>query len=422
MRESPTVVMGVAGMGGFAATIANLVINNGEGVEPRVRLAAVCDPNPGGHDGRDQELASRGADVFDTYEALLAHREVEAVWLPVPIDLHRPFTEAALAAGKPVIVEKPVAGSVDDVDAMIAARDAAGLPVAVGFHDIYDKTTMPLKRRILDGEFGAVESVTLFACWPRADAYFGRSNWAGTFRRNGVWVMDSPANNALAHYINIALFLLGPTQWESANPQHVEAELYRCADIENYDTISMRLTVAGGATLLVLLTHACAATHHPSLYIKGRTGAVRWTTDRKAVAARHGNGTEIVTAEYSSRVRMLERVARLVRGIEDNDTAVATLETARCHTVAVNGASEATPVVGVPASAIEPTRIGAGSVRAIAGIEEVFLECAAQGTMLHESGRLAFTQPAGALDLTGYDHFAGPRMPEADGTPAAALA
>lgn len=422
MSESKPVVMGVAGMGGFAATIANLVMNSGPGTDPPVRLAVVCDPDPSGHDGRDQELASRGAEVFDSYEKLLAHDEVEAVWLPVPIDLHRPFTEAALAAGKPVIVEKPVAGCVDDVDAMIAARDRAGLPVAVGFHDVYDKTTMPLKRRILAGEFGAMKSVTLAACWPRADSYFARSNWAGRFKRNGVWVMDSPANNALAHYINIALFLLGPTEFESASPEHVEAELYRAADIENYDTVSMRLIVPGGATLLVLLTHACGATHHPALLLEGEKGAVRWTTDPKAVKARYGNGLEIVAAEYNSRVQMLERLARMVRGIDDPDAAISTLESARCHTVAINGASEATPVISVPESAINQVKVGAGHVRAIEGIEDVIHACASEGQMLHESGVLGFTQPAGTLDLRGYDHFAGPRMAGADDARATALA
>jgi len=274
MSDASNMILGVAGMGGFAGTIANLALNSGANVNPPVTLAAVCDPNPTGHDGRDVELAEAGVKVHDTYEALLAHPGVEAAWLPVPIDLHRPFTEQALAAGKPVMVEKPVAGCVDDLDAMIAVRDKAGLPVAVGFHDVYDRNTMPLKRRFLAGEFGKLQRATLWACWPRQDKYFGRSTWAGRYKRNGVWVVDSPANNALAHYINIALFLLGPTEWESANPEHVQAELYRCAEIENYDTIAMRLTVEGGASLLVLLTHACEQTRHPSIHFQGEQGAV----------------------------------------------------------------------------------------------------------------------------------------------------
>lgn len=412
------VVLGVAGMGGFAGSITNLVLKHGPSASPPVELAAVCDPNPAGHDGRDAELREKGIAVHPTYEALLAEPAVEAVWLPVPIDLHRPFTEQALSAGKAVMVEKPVAGSIDDLDAMIVARDAAGLPVAVGFHDIYDQTTMPLKRRILAGEFGELRHATLMACWPRSSTYFARSNWAGRFKRHGVWVMDSPANNALAHYINIALFLLGPSESESANPEHVEAELYRAADIENYDTISMRLRVAGGASLLVLLTHACSRTHQPRILFEGTAKSFRWTTDEQAVRERHGDQTQIITAHYTSREHMIGRLARLVRGIDDPDTAVATLETARCHTVAVNGASAATPVRNVPRAAIETTATAGGTVRAIRGIEEAFFDCAENRELLHESGRLQFTREPGTLDLRGYQHFAGPRTLEADGQPA----
>ncbi len=409
-------------MGGFAVSISNLILNHGKTIDPAATLAAVCDPNPTGHDGRDTDLAAQNVAVYNTYEQLLAHPGVEAVWLPIPIDLHRPFTEQALVAGKAVMVEKPVAGSVDDLDAMIAARDKSGLPVAVGFHDVYDSVTMPLKRRLLAGEFGRITEGTLYACWPRPDKYFGRSNWAGRLKRGDTWVMDSPANNALAHYINIALFLLGPTEWESAKPEHVTAELYRAAEIENYDTISMRLTVEGGATLLVLLTHACATTHHPSMLLRGDKGEVRWTSDIKSARMRHGRDDEIVHGDYSNRVHMLKRFTQLVRGIDDDQIAVATLESARCHTIAINGASQATPVYNVPPDMIKEVTNNQGLIRSIPGIEEAFFHCAEQGQMLHESGKFEFTREPGELDLRNYSHFAGPAHADADGQPAGTVA
>ena len=72
-----------------------------------------------------RELKALGVQTARTFEQLL-ELDIDAVWLPLPIDLHRPFTETALAAGKAVMCEKPAAGSVDDVDAMIAARIARG--------------------------------------------------------------------------------------------------------------------------------------------------------------------------------------------------------------------------------------------------------------------------------------------------------
>ena len=94
--------------------------------------------------------ARRAFPVFARWEDLLAH-PAEAVWLPLPIPLHRPYTEQALAAGKAVLCEKPAAGCVQDLDAMQDAQSRAGLPVAIGFQDIYEPTTLALKRALLDG-------------------------------------------------------------------------------------------------------------------------------------------------------------------------------------------------------------------------------------------------------------------------------
>ena len=51
---------------------------------------------------------------------------------------------------------------------------------------------------------------------------------------------------------------------------------------------------------------------------------------------------------------------------------------------------------------------GGGQVQTIPGLTEAFRHCAEHNQMLHESGQLGFTAPAGRLDLAGYDHFAGP--------------
>src|SRR5207248_7972248 len=187
---------------------------------PAVKLLYAVEPDQVTHAERIAAVREHGVRVFSDYKELLA-TDVEAVWLPVPIDLHRRFTEMAVAAGKAVMCEKPAAGSVDDVDAMIAARDRAGRPVLIGFQDIYQPAVATLKQRMLCGEFGKPLSATVIGCWPRSERYFGRNDWAGRFKRDGRWVMDSPATNALAHFINLAMFLLGPAPASSASPTHV---------------------------------------------------------------------------------------------------------------------------------------------------------------------------------------------------------
>jgi len=405
MPHPNPVKLGVVGLGGYAKRIVDLVLDHGPASDPPVSLSVVCDPDLDAHADLVTQLRQRGVVVESTYETLLTTPGLDAVWLPVPIDLHVPFAQAALDAGQAVMVEKPVAGTIDELDELIAARDAADMPVAVGFQDVYDTQTLPLKRRLLAGDFGRVTRVSVRGCWPRNTDYFNRAAWAGAVKHRGSWVLDSPVNNAMAHFVNIVLFLLGPDEARSATPTSLEAELYRAADIESYDTASLRIQLQDRPDFLVLMTHACDEQIGPVIDIQAERGRVRWTM--QDITVEHDGQTQTTPRDHQMRTHMLERFAQLVRGIDNPDRAFASLEVARAHAVVVNGASQATPVVAVPDAHVTPLQHQGATVRSIAGINEIFEHCAAHGQMLHESGRLAFTTPPGTLDLVGYNHFAG---------------
>ena len=265
------VLIGIAGLGGWAAACGDQLLRAASASGGAIRFAAACDPLLDAHAARAHELRQVGVSVADSFERML-EQPLDAVWLPVPIALHRPFAAQALAAGRAVLVEKPAAGIVQDVDAMIADRDRAGLPVAVAFQTMYDDATWQAKRLLLEGAVGHVRRASVVGCWPRGASYYARNRWAGRLRDGDAWVLDSPANNAMAHFLNLALFLLGPTADAPAAPALVEAELYRANPIETYDTCTLRVTLLGGAALLVAMTHACAGTVDPVVTIEGGRG------------------------------------------------------------------------------------------------------------------------------------------------------
>lgn len=413
MSDHAAVKLGVAGLGGYARSIIDLILNEGPTTDPIAELAAVCDPDLTRHGELVETLKNRGVGVYETYEQMLGHAGLEAVWLPVPIDLHVPFAKSALAAGLAVMIEKPVAGTIDELDELIAARDAAGRPVLVGFQDVYDAGTLPLKRRLLSGELGQVQRATVHGCWPRDTTYFGRATWAGAIKRGETWVLDSPVNNAMAHYVNIVLFLLGQNEPQSATPTHLTAELYRAAKIENYDTASIRVGLdrgAGGVDFLIHLTHACEQQVGPIIDIHTDRGNARWTPTELSVTI--DGQTQTQTRDGRMRPRMLECFAKVVRGRDHPQHSAATLEVARAHALIVNGASQAAPVVPISDDDVDPLTRDSATIFRIPDIEAVFAQCADDDQMLHESGRLPFTQPPGTLDLKSYNHFAG--IPAAD--------
>jgi predicted dehydrogenase len=378
--------------------IYDQLIAEGNSDNPAVKLLYAVEPDQVTNAERIAEAREHGVRVFSDYKDLLA-TEVEAIWLPVPIDLHRRFTEMAVAAGKAVMCEKPAAGSVDDVDAMMAARDRAKVPVAIGFQHIYDPAISEVKRRILRGDIGKILSVTLHACWPRDERYYLRNNWAGKYKRGDTWVLDSPANNALAHFINLGLYFLGSKPSESAVPLSIETELYRAKPIETYDTVAMRLHLPGGATLLALLTHACRQTVDPVVEITGERGSVRFVNMR-ALELSAEDTIEPFSVTPHLHVNMIRRFASCVRYGDTHD--IASLECARAQTVAVNGASQAVAVRNVDKQSIDPASYS------IRGIEQLFTQCAEAGQLPHESGQAKWTAPAGKLDLRNYSHFTGP--------------
>jgi len=402
-----SVGLAIVGAGGFAGVATDLVLRTGGLCQPGIRLVAVIEPDTAIHAHRLAELRRRGILTLTDVDDLLANPEIEAAWLPLPIPLHRIFTERILAAGRAVLVEKPAAGSIQDVDAMIAARDRARLPVAVGFQHMFDPLTTDLKRRLGGGLLGTVQHAVLHACWPRSQEYYQRSSWAGRLKQNDEWVMDSPASNALAHYVNLALFLLGPTLSASAAIERVEGELYRAHEIENFDTISLRAHLAGGGTFLVLLTHACRGMHGPILRLEGTRGRLLHSSEGADIEA--DGKHERLAASADPGLEVVGRFAQMARGLPDETRIGCTLENARAHVLLVNAASEATPIVPVPAAHIEHFEDQGQKGVAISGIESAILHCAETGQMLHESGLLPFTRPPGSLDVRQYRKFDGPK-------------
>jgi predicted dehydrogenase len=416
MTSNP-VVFGCAGLGGFAGTICDRLLTHSQLQNPIIRLAAVCDPEPERNPQRVSALREAGVKVFQHFHELLSEA-IEAVWLPLPIDLHRPFTEQALAAGKAVMCEKPAAGCVQEVDAMIAARDRSNLHVAIGFQDVYQPTNIALKQRLMSGELGRPKSATLLACWPRGDRYYRRNTWAGKLQRNGAWVLDSPASNALSHFIHLVMYVLGRTPAEAARPLAIEAELYRANAIENYDTCCMRIKLAGDIDFVVALTHACTETIEPEIEIITDRARVRLLAGRSIEIRRESggdNGVESISQEGGRYGNVIGAFSRRLRGVADAPCG-ATLEMARAHVVAINGASEAAAVHDVPANVlISGTAKDGSPVRAIPDIHNIFRQCTQQRKLLHESGLAPqWARKAQGTGLDGYARFGGPKRMKVD--------
>lgn len=369
-------------------------------------------PDPHRHPARIAELRALGVRFHDSYQDLLGDG-LDAVWLPVPIHLHRSMTEAALERGVRVMCEKPVAATIDDVLAMRNASHRTGIPVLVGFQNIYEPATLELKHTLLDARRGRPLHAVVSGGWPRGRNYYQRNNWAGRLRHRDAWVFDGPASNAMAHFINLAAFLLGTTPDSSAVPTRIEVELYRANNIESYDTFSARVNFDDGSSMTVLLTHACSREIEPTVSIFGDGIQAVWRDmhDRILVDI-HGEARSIPRT-VDGRDAMIQKLIAA-----DSPGPAATLETSLAHTMIINGALEASRIHNIPKSAWRQQLLPEhGFVTAIDGIEAAIDSVASRRKLLGEMGCFAWAQPSDSLDLRGYQRFNGLKQSSSRTTP-----
>lgn len=110
--------------------------------------------------------AEYGVPAEASVDALLARRDVAAVVVATPDQLHRDLTLLAAAAGKHVLVEKPMAPSTAECDEMIAACRAARVNLAVVKTERYRKITQKAKQLIDEGAIGPVWMVRTISSFP----------------------------------------------------------------------------------------------------------------------------------------------------------------------------------------------------------------------------------------------------------------
>jgi UDP-N-acetyl-2-amino-2-deoxyglucuronate dehydrogenase len=117
------------------------------------RVVVACDSNA---ESARQRAEETGALACFDYREALAREEVEAVDLCLPHDLHEPVARAAAAAGKHVLVEKPIARNLPEADRMIAACAAAGVHLMVAHCQRFSADRQTARRLVEDGALGRV--------------------------------------------------------------------------------------------------------------------------------------------------------------------------------------------------------------------------------------------------------------------------
>jgi UDP-N-acetyl-2-amino-2-deoxyglucuronate dehydrogenase len=153
--------------------------------------------------------AHRAGGYSTDYDAVLADPDIDAVSICTPSGFHADQAVAALQAGKHVMIEKPMAISLEAADRILAAERASGRKVAVVSQHRFDGSTEKVIAAIQAGDLGRLTSGIASTAWWRGQSYYDAGRWRGT------WAMDGGGAimNQTIHMIDLLVAMMGvPTE------------------------------------------------------------------------------------------------------------------------------------------------------------------------------------------------------------------
>jgi predicted dehydrogenase len=238
---------------------------------PRARLVAVTDHVRDAADAFAQRHDVPA--VYDDLDELLAAARPDVVLICTPPGAHRDQTLTAFAAGAHVVVEKPPAASLDELDAMRAAAVAADRRLAVVFQQRTGTAAAHVRRLLHEGSLGRPLVAVCQTLWYRGADYFAvpwRGKWetegGGTTLGHGI------------HQLDLLAFLLG--DWAS-----VQGRLWRLdRETQTEDASTATITFANGVVAQVVT----------SAVSPRETSSIRIDTQKATITVEHvyGHGHE----------------------------------------------------------------------------------------------------------------------------------
>jgi UDP-N-acetyl-2-amino-2-deoxyglucuronate dehydrogenase len=260
---------------------------------PDARLVAVTDVDS----ARCQRIVGvSGGAVAPDLDALLARPDVDVVSVCVPSGLHADVGVAAAAAGKHLVVEKPIDVTLAAADRLIAAARAAGVALTVISQHRFDAGLIELRRLLDAGALGRLVLGEASTKWYRSQAYYDSADWRGTWALDGGSLM-----NQGVHYVDLLRWCLGPvtevTAWFGTSSHQVEVE----------DVALAMLRFASGAVGTVVSSTAVYPGFAQRLEISGtggsvvvEDGAIVYRGLRDEVAEPGGPGGAVATGAASA--------------------------------------------------------------------------------------------------------------------------
>ncbi len=224
-------------------------------------LAAVCDIVPEKAKALGEQF---NVPYYTDYHDMLQNEAIDAVSVLTPSGSHAEHVIDIAAYKKHIVVEKPMALTLNDADAMIKACDENGVKLFVVKQNRYNLPVQKLREALSAERFGKLVLGTVRVRWCRTQEYYDQDGWRGTWAHDG-----GVLSNQASHHIDLLEWMMGDV--ESVYAKSATA----LVDIEAEDTAVVTLQFANGALGIIEATTATRPKDlEGSLSVLGEKGSV----------------------------------------------------------------------------------------------------------------------------------------------------
>ncbi|TCZ77780.1 Gfo/Idh/MocA family oxidoreductase [Paenibacillus albiflavus] len=187
-------------------------------------VVAVCDVK---EDRAKREAERHNCDYYLDYKQMIDEANLDVVHVCTPHYLHAPMVVYAAQAGKHVLTEKPMSITVEDANRMIQVSEENGVTFGVIFQNRYNPGPQLLKSELESGKLGRVLGARCSVTWMRTDEYYSKSDWKGTWEKEGGGVLIDQA----IHTLDLMRWLIN--EEVDYIDAHIENRTHHLIDVED---------------------------------------------------------------------------------------------------------------------------------------------------------------------------------------------
>ena len=252
------------GCGRIATNHMKAAINN------KLNIVAVCDVLP---EAMENLLAKHGLEQdtsikrYTDYKKMLAENEITLVSIATESGIHAEIALHCIDCGVHVIIEKPMARSMQDAEEIIRRSEEKGIKVSACHQNRFNVAVQELRRALEGGRFGRLSHGSIHVRWNRNENYYTQAPWRGTWAQDGGCLM-----NQCIHGIDLLRWMMGDEVEEVYGVTKQQFHDYlQCEDVG----MAVVKFKNGAVGTIEGTTNVYPRNLEETLYLFGETGTVK---------------------------------------------------------------------------------------------------------------------------------------------------